>query len=51
MYAQVCMRVCSGMYVHAEEEEALCPPVQRVNYYVEFEARILRTGEDPSAYK
>ena len=32
-------------------KEALCPPVQRENYDVEFETRILRTGEDPFVYK
>ena len=32
-------------------KEALCPPVQRESYHVEFEARILRTGKDPSVYK
>ncbi len=32
-------------------KEALCPAVERENYYVKFEARKLRVGEDPSIYK
>ncbi|XP_028407562.1 uncharacterized protein LOC114530181 [Dendronephthya gigantea] len=32
-------------------KEALCPPVERENNYVKFEARMLRVGEDPSIYK
>ena len=32
-------------------KEALCPLVERENYYALFDARLLRTGEDPSVYK
>ena len=32
-------------------KKALCPAVERENYYVKFEARTLRVGEDPSIYK
>ena len=32
-------------------KEALCPLVEREIYYVEFEARMLRIGKDPSLYK
>ncbi len=32
-------------------KQALCPPVERENYYAKFETRMLRTGEDPSVYK
>ena len=32
-------------------KDALCPAVERENYYVKFEARMLRVGEDPSIYK
>ena len=32
-------------------KQALCPPVERENYYAKFDNRMLRTGEDPSVYK
>lgn len=32
-------------------KEALCPPVERKNYYVKFEARNLHVGKDPSICK
>ncbi len=32
-------------------KQALCPPVERENYYAKFGTRMLRTGEDPSVYK
>lgn len=32
-------------------KQALCPTVERENYYAKFETRMLRTGEDPSVYK
>lgn len=30
---------------------AMCPTAQRENFYAEFEARVLRPGEDPAVYK
>ena len=30
---------------------AMCSKAQRENYYSEFEARMLRPGEDPAFYK
>ena len=30
---------------------AMCPTAQRENFYSEFEARMLRPGEDPAVYK
>ena len=30
---------------------AMCPTAQRESFYSEFEARMLRPGEDPAVYK
>ena len=32
-------------------KEALCPLVERENFFARFDARMLRPGEDPSVYK
>ena len=32
-------------------KQALCPPLERENYYAKFDNRMLRNGEDPSVYK
>ena len=32
-------------------KQALCPPVERENYYAKFETRMLRTSEDPPVCK
>jgi hypothetical protein len=32
-------------------KQALCPPVERENYYAKFETQMLHTGDDSSVYK